>query len=104
MYFDGTKEVTRQDIRNIYKEELTRQGAKEMWTLRPHDFEEREACPTVVIVTDNDFDLSKLNACYDNEDYTTYLCGFVTSDVNKFKNMFYNLICVYQGGDWVDAD
>lgn len=54
--------------------------------------------PTIVIVTDNDFDLSKLNACYDNEDYTTYLCGFVTSDVNKFKNMFYNLICVYQGG------
>lgn len=104
MYFDGTKEVTRQDIRNIYKDELTRQDAKEMWTLRPHDFEERESCPTIIIVTDNDFDLSRLNACYDNDDFTMYLGGYVTSNINKYKNMFYNLTCVFREGEWLDAN
>ena len=33
MFWNGKKEVTKQDIRDIYAEELTKQGAKELWTL-----------------------------------------------------------------------
>lgn len=104
MYFDGTKEVTKQDIRNIYKEELTRQGAKEMWTLRPHDFEERESCPTIIIVTNNDFDTSRLDACYDDKDVTLYLDSYVTNNISKMRRIFRDPVCVFREGEWLDAN
>ena len=65
MFWNGKREVTKQDIRDIYAEELTKQGAKELWTLNPTNFETREVCPDVVVVTDKPFDTERLRACYE---------------------------------------
>lgn len=88
MFWNGKKEVTKQDIRDIYAEELTKQGAKELWTLNPTNFETREVCPEVAVVTDQTFDSSRLRACYEDEDFTMYLPITVCKNIHEMDGIF----------------
>ncbi len=105
MFWDGKKEVTKQDIRDIYAEELTKQGAKELWTLNPTNFETREVCPEVVVVTDQTFDSSRLRACYEDEDFTMYLPITVCENIHEMDGIFTRpFVCVFKEGVWQDAN
>ena len=105
MFWNGKREVTKQDIRDIYAEELTKQGAKELWTLNPTNFETREVCPEVVVVTDQTFDSSRLRACYEDEDFTMYLPITVCKNIHEMDGIFTRpFVCVFKEGVWQDAN
>lgn len=105
MFWNGKREVTKQDIRDIYAEELAKQGAKELWTLNPTNFETREVCPDVVVVTDKPFDTERLRACYEDEDFTMYLSIWVKHDIHEMDGLFRTpYTCMFREGAWQDAD
>lgn len=105
MFWDGTKEVTREQVREIYNEELTRQGAKEMWALYPENFEQRESCPIVIIITDSAFDTKRLRACYEDEDFTMYLACSVCKNIHEQDGIYTRPFTrIWKDGEWVDAN
>lgn len=95
MFWNGKREVTKQDIRDIYAEELTKQGAKELWTLNPTNFETREVCPEVVVVTDQTFDSLRLRACYEDEDFTMYLPITVCKNIHEMDGILQGRLCAF---------
>lgn len=101
MYWNGVKEVTKKEVRDIFESELKCQEVKELWTTNPTDFENKEIQQFMVVVTDNEFDSSVIDICYSSKDLSTHLPLWDVRDVTKSRKLFEKLTCVYKGGVWL---
>lgn len=104
MYWNGEKEVTKEEVRAIYDKELRAQNVREMWTNHPEDFERRELCPTIAIISSHTFQYSELIKCYDDDECTMYADILTFNTAEEANAVFNSLKCIYKDGRWLDAN
>lgn len=108
IYWNGKNETTKEEVRKIIEDELSRQGAYEFWTNYPEDFECVDKPHNNLVVMhslEDKFDNSVIDSCFsydDKEMYVDFGCGFTAED---FKGWYDDkAVCVWREGEWLDAN
>ena len=108
IYWNGTNETTKEEVRKIIGEELSRQNAYEFWTDYPEDFECVDVPHDNLVVmhsSNEKFNNRVIDACfsyYDKELYSDSGCGFTSEDFKKWHGD--RAVCIWREGKWLDAN
>lgn len=108
IYWNGKNETTKEEVRNIIGNELSRQGAYEFWTTLPEDFEcvDKDHANLVIMHTlDEKFDNRIIIECFAYDDAGLYVNSGCNFTVEDFKGWYGDqAVCVWREGVWLDAN
>ncbi len=107
MYWNGEKEVTKQEVRDIFDKVLKEQDALEMWVTRPDDFENMDLFQHILIKAKDaeSFNTDLLDRCYDDEERDLHSHVIILNEIEGYREgAMPKSVCVYKNGRWLDAD